>query len=127
MFDDIENLTNEKLGKVLREFLKDYKEGSLEAKNWPAVVSGYTMSKAALNAYTRMLAKKYPNFRINCLCPGFVKTDLNQNTGFISVDDGAETPVRLALLPDDGPSGLFFSGGEPNSFWDMATFGSSIS
>ncbi|KAL1343746.1 (+)-neomenthol dehydrogenase isoform X2 [Arachis hypogaea] len=109
LFEDIDNLTNQKLGDVLREFLKDYKQGSLESKKWPIVVSGYTMSKAALNAYTRMLAKKFPNFRVNCVCPGFVKTDLNENTGFMSIDEGAESPVRLALLPDDSPSGQFYS------------------
>ncbi|MED6147921.1 hypothetical protein PIB30_048361 [Stylosanthes scabra] len=109
VFEDIDNLTNEKLGNVLREFLKDYKQGLLESKNWPIVVSGYTMSKAALNAYTRMLAKKFPNFRVNCVCPGFVKTDLNENTGFMSIDEGAESPVRLALFPDDAPSGQFYS------------------
>ncbi|KAJ1392617.1 Short-chain dehydrogenase/reductase SDR [Sesbania bispinosa] len=116
VFSDIENLTNEKLGEVLSEFLKDYKEGSLETKNWPPVVSGYTMSKTALNAYTRMLANKYPHFRINSICPDFVKTDINQNTGFLSIDEGAESPVKLALLPDNGPSGLFFSRDELFSF-----------
>ncbi|KAK7292631.1 hypothetical protein RJT34_15482 [Clitoria ternatea] len=109
VFGDIENLTNEKLGEVLREFLKDYKEGSLETKNWPPAVSGCTMAKAAVNGYTRMLAKKFPHFRINCLCPGFVKTDINQNFGLLSIDEGAENPVRLALLPDNAPSGLFYS------------------
>ncbi|CAL0315100.1 unnamed protein product [Lupinus luteus] len=116
--DDIEKnlLTNKKLGEVLREFLRDYKEGSLKTKNWPVVVSGYTMSKAALNAYTRLLAKKFPHFCVNCLCPGFVKTDINQNTGFLSIDEGAECPVKLALLPDNGPSGLFYFMDEVISF-----------
>ncbi|KAK7389999.1 hypothetical protein VNO78_25296 [Psophocarpus tetragonolobus] len=108
VLSDIENLTKEKLHEVLEEFLKDYKEGSLETKKWPLAISGYTMSKAALNAYTRMLAEKFPRFRINCLCPDFCKTDLNENVGFFSIDEGAECPVRLALLPDNGPSGLFF-------------------
>ncbi|XP_057454564.1 (+)-neomenthol dehydrogenase-like [Lotus japonicus] len=116
VFSDIENLTNEKLGEVLREFLKDYKEGSLETNNWPSFYKGYTMSKTALNAYTRMLAKKFPQFRINCLCPDYVKTDINHNTGTISIDEGAESPVRLALLPDDGPTGLFFSRDEEFPF-----------
>ncbi|XP_061340154.1 (+)-neomenthol dehydrogenase-like [Gastrolobium bilobum] len=116
VFGDIENLTNEKLEEVLKEFLKDYKEGSLETKNWPGFLSGYTMSKTALNAYTMMLAKKFPRFRINCICPDFVKTDINQNTGFLSIDEGAESPVKLALLPDDGPSGLLFSRDEVFSF-----------
>lgn len=117
VLSDIENLTNKKLHMVLREFLKDYKAGSLESKNWPPVLSGYTMSKTALNSYTRMLAKKFPRFRINCLCPDFVKTDLNQNVGFLTIDEGAECPVRLALLPDNGPSGLFFLRNEVLSFF----------
>jgi len=116
VFDDIKNVTNEKLAEVLREFLKDYKEGALETKNWPTFVSGYTMAKAALNSYTRLLALKLPHFRINCLCPDFVKTDINEMKGFLSIDEGAECPVKLALLPDDGPSGLFFLHGEVISF-----------
>lgn len=116
VFGDIEKLTNKKLHVVLREFLKDYKEGSLESKNWPPVLSGYTMSKTALNSYTRMLAKKFPRFRINCLCPGFVKTDINHYVGFLTIDEGAECPARLALLPDNGPSGLFFLREEVLSF-----------
>lgn len=109
VLSDIENLSRERLDNVLKEFLKDYKEGLLESKGWPSCVSGYIMSKAALNAYTRKLAQKYPHFRINCLCPGYVKTDINLNTGFLSIDEGAESPVKLALLPDNGPSGLFFN------------------
>ncbi|XP_020213685.1 (+)-neomenthol dehydrogenase [Cajanus cajan] len=116
VFSDIENLTSEKLDEVFREFLKDYKEGSLESKNWPSVVSGCTMAKTGVNAYTRMLAKDFPHFRINCVCPGSVKTDINHNQGLLSIDEGAENPVRLALLPDDGPSGLFFSKDEVISF-----------
>ncbi|KAL3517132.1 hypothetical protein ACH5RR_024034, partial [Cinchona calisaya] len=62
-----------------------------------------------MNAYTRILAKKFPNFKVNCLCPGFVITDINDNIGWMSVEEGAEGPVKLALLPDDGLSVLFFS------------------
>ncbi|CAI8607226.1 unnamed protein product [Vicia faba] len=116
VFDDIKSLTNEKLGDVLRMFLKDYKEGVLESKNWPTFLSGYTMAKAALNSYTRLLAMKFPHFRINCLCPEFVKTDINENTGFLSIDEGAECPVKLALVQDNGPTSLFFLRGEVISF-----------
>ncbi|GAU29243.1 hypothetical protein TSUD_362330 [Trifolium subterraneum] len=116
VFEDIKSLTNQKLDEVLREFLKDYKEEALETKNWPTFLSGYTMAKTALNSYTRLLAMKLPHFRINCICPDFVKTDINANTGILSVDEGAESPVKLALLPDDGPSGLFFLRDEVISF-----------
>ncbi|KAK7340221.1 hypothetical protein VNO77_20919 [Canavalia gladiata] len=112
MFSDLENLTREKIDEVLKEFQKDYKEGSLETKGWPVFASAYTMSKAALNAYTRTMAKKYPHFLINSVCPGFVKTDMNSNTGTLSIDEGVETPVMLALLPNTGSSGCFFHQGE---------------
>ncbi|KAL0464760.1 UNVERIFIED_CONTAM: (+)-neomenthol dehydrogenase [Sesamum latifolium] len=108
VLNDAENLTEERIDQVLNEFLKDFKEGSLEAKGWSKYFGAYIVSKAAMNAYTRILAKKYPSLRINSVCPGFVKTDINFNTGYLSVEEGAESLVRLALLPDDGPSGLFF-------------------
>ncbi|XP_062090284.1 (+)-neomenthol dehydrogenase-like [Humulus lupulus] len=116
VLSDAENLTEDKIDEVLREFLKDFKEGSLEAKGWPRFMSPYTVSKAALNAYTRVLAKKYPNFLINCVCPGYVKTDINFNTGILPVEEGAASPVRLALLPNDAPSGLFFVRSQVSSF-----------
>ncbi|KAM7472170.1 hypothetical protein LguiA_010353 [Lonicera macranthoides] len=105
---DADNLTEERVDDVLSEFLKDFKEGTLQAKGWPQFLSAYTVSKAAMNAYTRIIAKKYPNFRINCVCPGYVKTDINFNTGMLTVEEGAQGPVKLALLPDGGPTGLFF-------------------
>ncbi|KAI4347644.1 hypothetical protein L6164_008436 [Bauhinia variegata] len=79
-------------------------------------MSAYIVSKAALNAYTRVLAKKYPSFCINAVCPGYIKTDLTYNTGVLTVDEGAEAVVRLALLPHSGPSGLFFSRSEERPF-----------
>lgn len=108
IFNDIDNLSEEKLDEVVKEYLKDAKEGSTKDKGWPAHSGSYTISKAALNAYTRLLAKKHPNWKINAVCPGFTKTDMNHHSGFLTVEEGAESPVRLALLPDDGPSGLFF-------------------
>ncbi|KAE8662489.1 putative NAD(P)-binding Rossmann-fold superfamily protein [Hibiscus syriacus] len=116
VFSDVGSLTEEKVDEVLSQYMKDFREGSLEEKDWPAVLSAYILSKAAMNAYTRILAKKYPNFIINCVCPGFVKTDINYNAGILSVEEGAEGPVRLALLPNGGPSGLFFDRNEESEF-----------
>ncbi|XP_062155639.1 (+)-neomenthol dehydrogenase-like [Alnus glutinosa] len=113
---DAESLTEERVDEVLSEFLQDFKEGSLETKGWHGLMLAYRVSKAAQNAYTRIVAKKYPSFRVNCLCPGFVKTDMNHNTGYLTIDEGAEGAVRLALLPNDGPSGLFFHRNELSTF-----------
>lgn len=116
VLSDTKNLTEERVDEVLRVFMNDFKEGSLETKSWPYPLSAYILSKTAINAYTRILAEKYPNFCVNCVCPGYVKTDINYNTGFMSVEDGAAGPVRLALLPNGGPSGCFFSREELSSF-----------
>ncbi|GLT84577.1 hypothetical protein SLE2022_027980 [Rubroshorea leprosula] len=79
-------------------------------------MTAYMLSKAAMNAYTRILANKHPSLCINCVCPGYVKTDITYNTGVLTVDEGAQGPVRLASLPNGGPSGLFFSRLEESEF-----------
>lgn len=113
---DVDNLTEDKVEEVINEFLKDFKEGSVHAKNWPNFMSAYVVSKAALNAYTRILAKNYPSLNISSICPGFVKTDINFNTGTLTVEEGAESAVKIALLPHGGPSGLFYYRGELTSY-----------
>ena len=116
MLIDAESLTKERLDEILSEFLKDFKEGSLEAKGCPAYESAYIVSKAVVNAYTRILAKKYPSFCINCLCPGYVNTDINFHLGPLTAEESAKRVLRLALLPSGGPSGLFFAKNEVTPF-----------
>lgn len=116
VLDDSENLTEDGINEVVNEFIKDFKGGLVEAKAWPTFLSAYMVSKAAMNSYTRILAKRYPNFCINCVCPGFVKTDINRNAGILSVEEGADSVLRLALLPNGSPSGLFFARKEVSSF-----------
>lgn len=114
--NDIETLKKERLDEMLSEFLRDFKEDKLGAEGWPTHLSAYTVSKAAANAYMRLLAQEHPQLRVNSVCPGFVKTDMNSNNGVFPVEDGARGPVMLALLPDDGPSGCFFAGTEVSGF-----------
>ncbi|KAM3746477.1 hypothetical protein ACB098_06G205200 [Castanea mollissima] len=91
VFTDPKNLTKENVEEVLSEFLKDFKEGSLETKRW-GHSSAYVLSKAALNVDIKILAKRYPSFCINCVCPGFIKTDINWNTVMVPVEEGAADP-----------------------------------
>ncbi|KAF7809653.1 putative oxidoreductase [Senna tora] len=116
VLSDVEKFTEERINEVVKEFLKDFKEGSHERKRWPKIFAAYVVSKAALNAYTRILAMKYPKICINCLCPGYVKTDINGNTGILTVKEGASKVVRLALLPNGSPSGLFYSNNKVSHF-----------
>lgn len=113
---NVEDLTEEKVDDVVNKFLKDFEEGSLEKQGWPTHISAYIVSKACLNAYTRILAIQNPNILVNCVCPGFIKTDMTCNNGLFTTVEGAKHPVRLALLPNDGPSGCFFSQHELSTF-----------
>ncbi|CAA7023015.1 unnamed protein product [Microthlaspi erraticum] len=109
ILSDAENLTEERIDQVINQFLNDFKEGTVKTKNWATDMSAYVVSKAALNGYTRIIAKKHPGFLINSVCPGSVNTDMNFNIGVLSVEEGASSPVRLALLPhQEIPSGCFF-------------------
>ena len=70
----------------------------------------YPSSKSALNMITAMYANELRDtpIKVNAANPGYTKTDLNRNTGFRSVAEGAEASVHLATLDADGPSGLLW-------------------
>ncbi|CAN5475933.1 SDR family oxidoreductase [soil metagenome] len=76
----------------------------------PYKTLAYSVSKAALNAATVLFAEELANTRIkvNAADPGHCATDLNGFTGKRTAAQGAAIAVRLATLPDDGPSGGFF-------------------
>jgi NAD(P)-dependent dehydrogenase (short-subunit alcohol dehydrogenase family) len=75
----------------------------------------YSMSKTALNALTRLLAASYKSsgVLVNAVDPGWVRTDMGGPSAPRSVEEGAETIVWLATLPDDGPTGGFFRDRRP--------------
>ncbi|XP_023730776.1 (+)-neomenthol dehydrogenase [Lactuca sativa] len=116
ILNDIKVLSEERIDKIFEIFLKDLKENSLETKMWPTFLSAYTISKAAINAYTRLLARKHPSIIINSVCPGYVKTSINYFSGYLNVEEGAQSITRLVLLPMDGHSGLFFYRDDISSF-----------
>jgi NAD(P)-dependent dehydrogenase (short-subunit alcohol dehydrogenase family) len=84
------------------------RSGTFEA-TW-ADAPAYGISKAALNMLTLQFGKQLigSGVLINACCPGWVRTRMGGASAERSVEEGADTPVWLATLPDDGPSGLLF-------------------
>ncbi|MGD9092885.1 MAG: SDR family oxidoreductase [Anaerolineales bacterium] len=74
--------------------------------NWPS----YRISKAALNALTRLTAatvKDY-NIKVNAMCPGWVRTRMGSAGAPRDVKQGVDTILWLATLPASGPTGGFY-------------------
>lgn len=70
----------------------------------------YRVSKAGLNALTKNLAHELSTHpvRVNAMCPGWVQTRMGGQGAPRSVQQGADTALYLASLPDSGPTGAFF-------------------
>ena len=75
----------------------------------------YSVSKAALNALTRMLADELrpSGVLVNSVCPGWVATEMGGPDAPRTVEEGAASVVWAATLPDTGPTGGFYRDGEP--------------
>ncbi len=80
----------------------------------------YRMSKVGLNAMTTLLAKelKDTNILVNNYSPGWMKTDMGGEDAPYTTEEGAETAVYLATLPDGGSQGGFFA--------EMRKFGGAV-
>lgn len=74
----------------------------------------YGITKAALNALTVRFSKELPHWvKVNAMCPGWVRTRMGGESASRSPDEGADTAVWLAMLPDNGPTGGFFRDRKP--------------
>jgi len=84
--------------------------GSTDERATGPLSVAYTPSKTMLNQVTVQYAKELrdTDILVNAACPGYVATDLNGFRGIRTPEQGAAIAIRLATLPDGGPSGGFF-------------------
>lgn len=54
---------------------------------------------------------------INCVYPGYCQTGFTSEKEPLTPEEGARAPAVVALLPDDGPSGIYFSDMQPSTFY----------
>ncbi|OAY48055.1 carbonyl reductase [NADPH] 1 [Manihot esculenta] len=112
---DIETLSEELIERTLSNFLQQVEDDTWKSGGWPQTFTDYSVSKLAVNAFTRIMTKELSDqpedhkIYINCYCPGWVKTAMTGWSGNISTPDAADTGVWLALLPDLTVSGKFFA------------------
>ncbi len=78
----------------------------------------YRVSKTALNALTRILASELrgSGILVNSVSAGWVRTDMGGSDASRSVEEGADTPIWAATLPDNCPTGGFFRDRRPVSW-----------
>ena len=105
-------LTRDRLVLLMRSFVEDVEQGRHAEAGWPS--SAYRVSKAGLNALTRLLARELASrrVRVNAVCPGWVRTDMGGPHASRSVEEGAASIVAVAA-PPDGPTGTFSRDGRP--------------
>jgi NAD(P)-dependent dehydrogenase (short-subunit alcohol dehydrogenase family) len=84
--------------------------GAGQLSSMSTYAPAYSISKVALNAFTRILADTYrtSGILVNAVDPGWVRTDMGGSGAPRSIQQGVETTVWLATLDDNGPTGGFF-------------------
>ncbi|XP_010523410.1 PREDICTED: (+)-neomenthol dehydrogenase [Tarenaya hassleriana] len=111
-----DTLTEELIDDTVSSFLNQVEDGTWESGGWPQTFTDYSVSKLAVNAYTRVKAKELSErpegekVYVSCFCPGWVKTAMTGYEGNMSAEDAADTGVWLALLlSDHAVTGKFFA------------------
>lgn len=104
-------MSRERLVELMQSFVHDVAADLHTQRGWPS--NAYRISKAGLNAFTRILIRELAHtaIRVNAVCPGWVRTDMGGSGATRSIEEGARGIVWAALLADDGPSGGFFRDG----------------
>jgi len=94
-------ITIKELKDLIEGSIKSAAEGNLKQDEF--FIFAYGLSKLAVSFMTQIHQKEMDqadkNILVNSCCPGFVSTDITGNQGGIHVDEGADTPVYLALIP----------------------------
>jgi len=103
------SLTRPALDSLVSSYLASLEAGETKRSGWP---SAYSVSKVALNALTRILARELSprGIRVNAVCPGWVRTDMGGRGATRSVPVGGRSIVLGVMLPKDATGGFYRDG-----------------
>jgi len=81
-----------------------------ESPVYPIRALGYDASKAALNAFTILIAEELrgTSIKVNAVHPGWLRTSMGGEQADMSAEEGARIVLKYAALPENGPTGGFF-------------------
>jgi len=118
---DEDRLTEAGIEAMASRFLAQVKDGTWGEQGWPKVWTDYSVSKLALNAYSRLLARRLKargaRVSVNCFCPGFTRTDMTRGLGKRTAEEAGRVAAGLALLPPQHlPTGKFFKWRTPQLY-----------
>ena len=107
--------TVDKMTSLMEQFKEAVRDGKEEARGWPR--AAYAVSKSGCTGMTKVIAmeekQKGSKTLINSCCPGYVATDMSKGNGNKTPDQGAQTPVLLALGDIGQQTGLFWQDEHP--------------
>lgn len=107
--------TEAELGEYMTKFTEAAKAGVHKEQGWAD--SAYGVSKIGVTLLSAIQQrdidadKTRTDIVVNACCPGYVATDMSSHKGPKTIDEGADTPVYVALLPPNitEPRGQFLS------------------
>lgn len=103
---------------LMEEYTTKVEKGRHEKDGWPS--SAYAVSKAGTTGMVGVMGKELlgqnSGVLLNSCCPGYVNTDMTKGRGRHTPDEGARTPVKLALGDINGVSGEFWQNEEVSTW-----------
>ena len=113
-----ENLTIDGIVALAEEFCGLVQQGTWKENGWPTF--GYGVSKNLVSAYTRVLNRDFvrqgTKIRVNCIHPGWVKTDMAGQRAELTIEQGAELPIRV-VRDETNLSGKYWRDGAHFDFY----------
>ncbi|KAF2446749.1 carbonyl reductase [Karstenula rhodostoma CBS 690.94] len=107
--------TESDITSIMKDFVSAVEAGNEKEAGYPS--AAYAVSKAGLIGATKALARaeqeKGSKILVNACCPGYVNTDMTKGKGTKTPDEGAQTPVLLALSDIKGATGQFWQNEKP--------------
>lgn len=108
------NLTMDGLKQLMKEFVGLAREEKHQAAGWPNTAYGTSKIGVTVMSFIQQRqldAQNKEDIIVNACCPGYVATDMSSFKGHKTIDEGAETPVMLAVIPPyaKSPRGEFLS------------------